>query len=114
MDDDGFELHDLRVEVVGPPDARIFCGAKLGDWFELRGEMLHLPPGQGFSIYSLAALLPLLPAKQRATDPKDWMSTDGEVACPDPNCPTRFRITRIGKRRFRHADVTAVPLEGKP
>jgi uncharacterized repeat protein (TIGR04076 family) len=113
MDDDGFELHDLRVEVVGPPDARIFCGAKLGDWFELRGEMLHLPPGQGFSIYSLAALLPLLPAKQRATDPKDWMSTDAEVACPDPNCPTRFRITRIGKRRFRHADVTAVPLEGK-
>ena len=113
MDDDGFELHDLRVEVVGPPDARIFCGAKLGDWFELRGEMLHLPPGQGFSIYSLAALLPLLPAKQRATHPNDWMSTDGEVACPDPNCPTRFRITRIGKRRFRHADVTAVPLEGK-
>jgi uncharacterized repeat protein (TIGR04076 family) len=113
MDDDGFELHDLRVEVVGPPDARIFCGAKLGDWFELRGEMLHLPPGQGFSIYSLAALLPLLPAKQRATHPNDWMSTDGEVACPDPNCPTRFRITRIGKRQFRHADVTAVPLQGK-
>jgi uncharacterized repeat protein (TIGR04076 family) len=113
MDDDGFELHDLRVEVVGPPDARIFCGAKLGDWFELRGEMLHLPPGQGFSIYSLAALLPLLPAKQRASHPNDWMSTDGELACPDPNCPTRFRITRIGKRQFRHADVTAVPLEGK-
>src|SRR5688572_20934436 len=110
MDDDGFELHDLRVEVVGPPDARIFCGARLGDWFELRGEMLHLPPGQGFSIYSLAALLPLLPAKQRATDPKDWMSTDAEVACPDPNCPTRFRITRLGKRSFRHAETTAVPL----
>ncbi len=29
--------------------------------------MIHLPPGQGFSIYSLAALLPLLPAKQRPT-----------------------------------------------
>ena len=113
MDDDGFELHDLRVEVVGPPDARIFCGAKLGDWFELRGEMLHLPPGQGFSIYSLAALLPLLPAKQRATSPNDWMSTDAEVACPDPNCPTRFRITRLGKRSFRHAETTAVPLEAK-
>ncbi len=111
MDDDGFELHDLRVEVVGPPDARVFCGARLGDAFEVRGEMLHLPPGQGFSIYSLAALLPLLPAKQRATDPNDWMSTDAEVACPDPNCPTRFRITRIGKRRFRHADTTAVPLD---
>jgi uncharacterized repeat protein (TIGR04076 family) len=110
MADDSFEIHDLRVEVVGPPDARIFCGARLGDWFELRGEMLHLPPGQGFSIYSLAALLPLLPAKQRATHPNDWMSTDTEVACPDPNCPTRFRITRLGKRSFRHAETTAVPL----
>ena len=110
--DDAFELHDLRVEVVGPPDARIFCGAKLGDSFELRGEMLFLPPGLGFSIYSLAALLPLLPAKQRATDPNDWMSTDAEVACPDPNCPTRFRITCIGKRRFSHGAVTAVPLSG--
>jgi hypothetical protein len=38
------------------------------------------------------------------------MSTDAEVACPDPNCPTRFRITRMAKRVFRHADVTAVPL----
>ena len=32
--------------------------------------MLHLPPGQGFSIYSLAALLPLLPAKQRRDRPE--------------------------------------------
>ena len=114
MDDDAFEIHDLRVEVVGPPDARVFCGARLGDWFELRGEMLHLPPGQGFSIYSLAALLPMLPAKQRATDPNDWMTSDGEVACPDPHCPTRFRITRLGKRRFRHGETTAVPLGGMP
>jgi uncharacterized repeat protein (TIGR04076 family) len=107
-----FELYDLRVEVVGPPDRTIYCGAKLGDYFELHGEMLKQPPGQGFSIYSLAALLPLLPAKQRMTDPADWMSTDAEVACPDPNCPTRFRITRMGRRRFTHADVTAIPLGG--
>ena len=108
--DDSFELFDLRVEVVAPEGARILCNARPGDWFEVRGEMLHFPPGQGFSMYSLAALLPLLPAKQRATDPNDWMSTDAEVACPDPNCPTRFRILRIAKRIFRHADVTAVPL----
>jgi uncharacterized repeat protein (TIGR04076 family) len=105
-----FELFDLRVEVVAPEGARIYCGAKPGDHFELRGEMLYLPPGQGFSIYSLAALLPLLPAKQRATDPHDWMSSDAEVACPDPHCPTRFRISRTGKRQFDHADTTAVPL----
>ena len=105
----GFELYDLRVEIVGPPDQKIYCGA-LGDYFELHGEMLKFPPGQGFSIYSLAALLPLLPAKQRVTDPNDWMSSDAEVACPDPHCPTRFRITRVGRRYFRRSDTTAVLL----
>ena len=109
--DDSFELFDLRVEVTAPPGATIYCGAAAGDYFELHGEMLHLPPGQGFSIYSLAALLPLLPAKQRRTEPNDWMSTDSEVACPDPHCPSRFRITRIGTRRFSHAASTAVPLQ---
>jgi uncharacterized repeat protein (TIGR04076 family) len=107
--DDTFMLWDLRVEVVAPPGARIWCGAQPGDHFELRGEMLHLPPGQGFSIYSLAALLPLLPAKQRPTHPNDWMTSDAEVACPDPNCPTRFRITRTQRRTFRRADTTATP-----
>ncbi len=112
--DEGFELHDLRVEVVAPPGARLWCNARPGDWFEVRGEMIHLPPGQGFSMYSLAALLPLLPAKQRPTHPNDWMTTDTEVACPDPNCPSRFRITRLGLRHFRHSDTTAVPVGGNP
>ena len=110
QDEAGFELYDLKVEVVAPPGARIWCGAKPGDHFTLHGEVLHLPPGQGFSIYSLAAVLPLLAAKQRVTDANDWMASDAEVACPDPNCPSRLRITRTGKRRFRRADTTAVPL----
>ncbi|MEJ0097120.1 MAG: TIGR04076 family protein [Bauldia sp.] len=111
---DTFVLFDLKVEVTAPPGARLYCGARPGDYFELKGEMLTLPPGQGFSIYSLAALLPLLPAKQRPTHPNDWMSTDAEVACPDPNCPSRFRISRTGMRRFSHAAVTATPAPGEP
>jgi uncharacterized repeat protein (TIGR04076 family) len=105
-----FELYDLKVEVIAPPGAHILCGARPGDWFELRGEMLHLPPGQGFSIYSLAALMLLLPAKQRSLDPHDWMASDSDIACPDPNCPTIFRITRLGKRRFERSTTTATPL----
>jgi uncharacterized repeat protein (TIGR04076 family) len=105
-----FDLFDLRVEVVAPKGGKIYCGAKPGDYFELHGEMLILPPGQGFSIYSLAALLPLLPAKQRVSDKNDWMSSDAEVACPDPHCPTRFRISRTAKRRFKHSAATAVPI----
>jgi uncharacterized repeat protein (TIGR04076 family) len=109
MDEDGFDLWDLRVEVVAPPGAKLWCGAKVGDHFDLRGEMLHLPPGQGFSIYSLGAVLPLLAAKQRPAHPMDWMTSDAEVACPDPNCPSRFRITRTQLRRFTRSDTTASP-----
>jgi uncharacterized repeat protein (TIGR04076 family) len=111
--DDSFELYDLRVEVQAPEGANLYCGAKIGDYFEVRGEMLHLPAGQGISIFSLAAVLPLLAAKQRTSHANDWMSTDAEVACPDPNCPSRLRITRIAKRRFRHAETSALPLNRK-
>lgn len=110
MSDDSFELYDLRVEAVVPEGKPIYCGAKPGDHFELRGEMLHLPPGQGFSIYSIATVLPLLAAKQRDTHRNDWMTSDAEIACPDPNCESRLRITRLKRRRFSHAATTAVPL----
>lgn len=104
-----FTLYDLRVEVVAG-ERPMICNHREGDFFELSGENLTLPPGQSFPIYPLAALLPLLPAKQRKTDAADWMTTDSEVACPDPHCGARFRITRIRERIFRHSEVTAVPL----
>ena len=110
--DDTFELWDLRVEVVGEQAAMV-CGHTVGDSFEVSGENLSLPPGQAFSIYALAALLPLLPAKQRVTDSNDWMTTDAEVACPDPNCGARFRISRTGRSTFRHSETTAVPLPAR-
>jgi hypothetical protein len=40
----------------------------------------------------------------------DWMTSDAEVACPDPNCKTRLRITRQGLRAFKRSDTTATPL----
>jgi uncharacterized repeat protein (TIGR04076 family) len=107
--DDAFVLYDLKVEVVAT-DRPMVCNHPAGDYFELKGENLSLPPGQTFAIYPLAALLPLLPAKQRVTHPNDWMTTDAEIACPDPHCGGRFRITRTGMSTFRHADVTVVPL----
>jgi len=106
---DEFTLYDLRVEVVACRGEMV-CNHRIGDYFELSGENLSLPPGQTFPIYPLAALLPLLPAKQRETHENDWMTTDTEVACPDPHCGAVFRITRTGTRSFRHADVSAVPL----
>jgi uncharacterized repeat protein (TIGR04076 family) len=110
-EEDSFELYDLRIEVIGcRPGQSMVCNHPLGAYFEVSGEDLSLPPGQTFPIYALAALLPLIPAKERPTHENDWMSTDMDVACPDPNCGGIFRITRTRKRVFRHQDVTAVPL----
>jgi len=107
--DDAFTLWDLRVEVVAG-DRPMVCNHKEGDWFEVSGENVRFPDGQTFPLYPLAALLPFLPAKQRDTDPNDWMTTDTDIACPDPHCGGRFRITRIGRSTFRHGEVTRVPL----
>src|SRR5262245_54925973 len=68
--DDRFELYDLRVDVVAT-DRPMVCSHRPGDWFEVRGENISFPAGQTFSMYALAALLPLLPAKQRKTHAHD-------------------------------------------
>ena len=101
QDADEFWLYDLRVETV--------VGDRTSVCRHIEGELLVFDEQQKVSMYALAALLPLLPAKQRPTHDNDWMSTDAEIACPDPNCGGRFRVTRIGKRSFRHSETTGLP-----
>lgn len=107
--DDLFELYDLKVEVIGD-ETTFVCRHRVGDYFIVEGENLSFPEGQSFSMYAIAALLPLLPAKQRHTHPHDWMTTDETIACPDAHCGAKFRITRTKKRTFAHGDVSAEPL----
>ena len=95
--DDSFVLYDLKVEVVAS-DRPMMCNHKAGDYFELKGENLSLPPGQTFAIYPLAALLPLLPAKQRVTHPHDWMTTDADIACPIPTVAAGSELPAWGRR----------------
>lgn len=110
--DDEFELYDLRVEVVesGRP---FVMHAKKGDWFEVIGGRVVFPKDNpSFSLYGLLAVLPFIPAKQRPTHPHDWMSTDSVIASTDPACGAQFRITRLGRRKLRHADFSVLPLDG--
>jgi uncharacterized repeat protein (TIGR04076 family) len=78
-----FWLYDLRVETV--LDGRTpVCRHVEGEYFRVIGENLVFEGAQKVSMYALAAILPLLPARQRETDPDDWMCTDSEIACADP------------------------------
>ncbi len=108
MEEKAFELYDLKVEVVSS-DKPMVCNHPEGAYFLVEGENLVFADTDRFPMYSMAAILPLLPAKQRVTDENDWMTTDAEIACPHPHCGGRFRISRLGKRRFTHAETTGLP-----
>ena len=112
--DDTFELWDLRVTVITGSKPMI-CDHREGEFFDVIGELIVFPENsrKSFPMYPLAALLPLLPAKQRDTHSNDWMSTDADIACPDPHCGGLFRISRTAKRVFSHSETTAVPLPPK-
>ena len=107
--DDSFILYDLKVEVVAGEKPMV-CSHRVGDYFLVQGENLIFLEGSAFSMYALSAILPMLPAKERPLHPNDWMLSDAEIACPDPNCGARFRIMRTGKRILKHGDCTIVPI----
>lgn len=100
------ELYDLRV-VVDRIEGRSVCGMQVGDHFDLvASNELRLPAGKHFCIYALAAVLPLLPAKQRRLPAGDWLERDAEVCCPDPDERLIMRIERTGTVRLRSGDLT--------
>ena len=106
---DTFELYNLRVE-ISERSGHIIGKHQVGEYFEVIGEDIFFPAGQGFSLYALAALLPLLPAKQRKNHPHDFMETDEYVADPDANSQAIYRIRRTGTTVFRHTEVSGNPL----
>ena len=103
---DTFSLYDLRVS-VHEIRGRSVCGLEVGDWFELRNSsQLVIPDGRHFCVYALAAVLPLLAAKQRELADGDWLETDNLVACPDPEEGLIMKIERIGKVELNKNDLT--------
>lgn len=106
---DQFELYNLRVELTHlRPGYDLVTQQKIGDYFEVVGENLIFPKGMNFSMYSLAAIIPLLPAKQRITHKNDWMTTDCEINSPDANCGAIYTITRVGKQTFKHSETSGL------
>jgi uncharacterized repeat protein (TIGR04076 family) len=107
---DNFNLYDLEVFVVGEPKTFV-CGHRPGLAFRVVGENLVFDKNGQFSLYALAALLPFFPAKQRVTHGNDWMTSDELIACPDPHCGAKFRISRTTESTYDHAQATKVLLK---
>ena len=103
---DEFELFDLRVSVE-EINGTCTCHHLIGDYFEVQGGKLSIPSDSSFCLYALNSAIPLLPAKQRPTNPNDWMSTDARITCPDPACGLIMRIQRTRVRTLRHSETSA-------
>lgn len=101
-----FELYDLRV-TVERIEGRSVCGLQAGDYFDLtESSRVRIPPDKHFCIYALAAVLPLLAAKQRQLAAADWLERDSLVACPDPDERLIMRVERIAKRTLDSDELT--------
>jgi len=88
-------VYDLRVVVE---EVKGFCDLPMvpGDYFELKGGRLYIPPGKYMCIWALQSLIPMLPAKQREiVEENDWIPGTSRICCPDPNGMVIYRIDRI-------------------
>jgi len=106
QDDTDMELYDIRV-VVDRIEGRSVCGMRVGDAFTVTDSCrLSIAEDGHFCLYALSAVLPLIPAKQRALPAGDWLERDSEVACPDPEERLIMRIERTGATRMNSGDLT--------
>ncbi|MDQ6527177.1 TIGR04076 family protein [Nocardioides sp. LHD-245] len=103
-DETDMELYDIRV-VVDRIEGRSVCGMSVGDCFEVVNSAHVRVPG-AFCLYALSAVLPLIPAKQRALPPGDWLERDQYVACPDPDERLIMRIERGELKAMRSSELT--------
>ena len=107
-----FQLYKLKVTMRHTKDGRqSYSKQDDGTYFLVSGENLIFPCGDhSFPMYSLAAILPLLPAKQRSLDAMDWMTSDCIIADPDPHSGLEYHIERLELETFNRSDVTATKL----
>lgn len=90
----GGGLRSLRV-VVEEVRGKCTSGMRPGDSFVLHSGRLYIPADRHFCLYALQAVLPMLPAKQRALADGDWIKGADHVICPDPAGNVIMRIETL-------------------
>lgn len=100
-------MYDLKIVVE---EVKGFCDLpmKQGDYFEVKGGRIILPPGKHICLWALQSLMPFLPLKQRKIqEDNDWVPYTKRICCPDPNGMVIYRIDVIGDQTGDQESVRA-------
>ena len=101
-----FTIFDVRITVVAI-EGRSVCGLTIGDYFDVvNSSQVQIPAGKHFCLYAMAAIMPLIPAKQRQLAAADWLERDTLIACPDPEERLIMQIERINQRVMDSEELT--------
>jgi uncharacterized repeat protein (TIGR04076 family) len=70
--------------------------ARVGDWFEVDGSRLFLPPGQSFCPYALVAVFPAVVMRQGDLPADSWLVRKPFICGPDAeeNLVMRVEVVR--------------------
>lgn len=100
-------MYNLRIVVE---EVKGFCDLpmKPGDYFEVHGGRIIIPPGKHMCLWALQSMMPLLPLKQRKIDEEnDWVPYTKRICCPDPNGMVIYRIDTIEESQSAAEEVRA-------
>ena len=98
-------MYNLRVVVE---EIKGFCDLpmQLGDYFEVHGGGIMIPPGKHMCLWALQSLMPMLPLKQRKIDEEnDWVPDTKRMCCPDPNGMVIYRIDVLNEEEPVETEV---------
>jgi carbon-monoxide dehydrogenase iron sulfur subunit len=90
-------LHTLPEVKVTVEEVRGYCASRLaaGDSLIFDSGLIQIPKGKHFCLCALQAVLPFLPAKQRATGDEDWLKEYLHVICPEPEGNVLLRLETL-------------------
>jgi uncharacterized repeat protein (TIGR04076 family) len=87
------EEHVIRV-IIDRVDSSP-SGAKVGDYFDIRGSRLMLPPGGSFNVYAMNAVFPVVALRAGELPDDDWLSRKPWICSPDPHENIVMRLDRV-------------------
>jgi uncharacterized repeat protein (TIGR04076 family) len=81
-----------RLTVVTSENSR--CSLNVGDYVEIDGAQLRLPPGGRFCTHALMAALPVLGEFQQDLPDDHWLVRKPYVCCPDAGENVVLQLSR--------------------